>query len=365
MKTIVIVLTTCLGLLYPCHSRAEAITGLRTDTVTMRLDSAENIFVRKNFTLLAQRYNIDAQKALALQAKLFPNPTFSFGTPLYQTATHHYFPMGKEGEISMSANLLSLGAVDFGIIIDGAVVMVEGLFVVLDRQAKEIGMERFNKLVKTGLIKNNSIRLAKAIFFSKLIIITGLLPIFAFQKVEGKMFSPLAYTLGFALLGALITTLTLVPVLIRLLLKKNVQEKHNPIVSYITRKLMAGFDYTYRHKKVSLITAAVIIVVGLGSFKFLGSEFIPEMNEGAIWLRAQLPYSVSLDKSIEVSKQIRGIVMTFPQVQSIVAQTGRPDDGTDVAGFYNNEFDIQLYPEKEWKPRMPPICSVLRSCCKM
>lgn len=254
--------------------------------------------------------------------------------------------------MGMSANLLSLGAVDFGIIIDGAVVMVEGLFVVLDRQAKEIGMERFNKLVKTGLIKNNSIRLAKAIFFSKLIIITGLLPIFAFQKVEGKMFSPLAYTLGFALLGALITTLTLVPVLIRLLLKKNVQEKHNPIVDYITRKLMAGFDYTYRHKKVSLLTAAVIIVVGLGSFKFLGSEFIPEMNEGAIWLRAQLPYSVSLDKSIEISKQIRSIVMTFPQVQSIVAQTGRPDDGTDVAGFYNNEFDIQLYPEKEWKPRM-------------
>jgi len=108
MRKIVIVLTTCLGLLYPYNSRAQGITSLRTDTVTMRLDSAENIFVRKNFTLLAQRYNIDAQKALVLQAKLFPNPTFSFGTPLYQTATHKYFPTGKEGEISMGLSQVIL-----------------------------------------------------------------------------------------------------------------------------------------------------------------------------------------------------------------------------------------------------------------
>ncbi len=109
--------------------------------------------------------------------------------------------------MGMSANLLSLGAVDFGIIIDGAVVMVEGMFVVLDHKAMEIGMERFNKIAKLGLIKNHGAQLGKAIFFAKLIIITGLIPIFSFQKVEGKMFSPLAYTLGFALVGALITTL--------------------------------------------------------------------------------------------------------------------------------------------------------------
>jgi len=254
--------------------------------------------------------------------------------------------------MGMSANLLSLGAVDFGIIIDGAVVMVEGLFVVLDLQAKEVGMIRFNKMAKTGLIKQHGTRLAKAIFFSKLIIITGLLPIFAFQKVEGKMFSPLAYTLGFALLGALITTLTLVPVLIRLLLNKNVQERHNPIVHFLTQRMMRGFDFTYSHKKPTLLAAFIIIVIGLSSFKFLGSEFLPEINEGAIWLRAQLPYSVSLDKSIEVSKQIRASLMQFPQVENVVSQTGRPDDGTDVAGFYNNEFDIQLYPESDWNPKM-------------
>lgn len=251
--------------------------------------------------------------------------------------------------MGMSANLLSLGAVDFGIIIDGAVVMVEGLFVVLDRRAKDVGMERFNKMIKTGLIRDNGVHLGKAVFFSKIIIILGLLPIFSFQKVEGKMFSPLAYTLGFALLGALIITMTLIPVLIRLLLRKNVQEKHNPFVAFVSSKLLKAFDYTYHHKKASLITALIIIVVGLSSFQFLGSEFIPEMDEGAIWLRAQLPYSVSLNKSVEIAKQIRKIIMTFPEVQNVVSQTGRPDDGTDVTGFYNNEFDISLYPENTWK----------------
>jgi len=254
--------------------------------------------------------------------------------------------------MGMSANLLSLGAVDFGIIIDGAVVMVEGLFVVLDQKAQEVGMLRFNKMTKTGLIKRDGARLGKSIFFSKLIIITGLLPIFAFQKVEGKMFSPLAYTLGFALLGALITTLTLVPVLIKLLLKENVKEKHNPIVHFLTERIMRGFDFTYSHKRPTLAGAFIVIIVGLFCFNLLGSEFLPEINEGAIWLRAQLPYSVSLDKSIEISKQIRSAVMKFPQVQNVVSQTGRPDDGTDVAGFYNNEFDISLYPESEWKPKM-------------
>ena len=135
----------------------------------------------------------------------------------------------------MNANLLSMGAIDFGIIIDGAVVMVEGLFVALDFKAREVGMEKFNKLAKLGLFKTKGVEMGKSIFFSKLIIITCLIPIFAFQKVEGKMFSPLAYTLGFALLGALIFTLTLVPALASVLLRKNVREKHNPIVIFFEK----------------------------------------------------------------------------------------------------------------------------------
>ncbi|HVZ95904.1 MAG TPA: efflux RND transporter permease subunit, partial [Chitinophagaceae bacterium] len=146
--------------------------------------------------------------------------------------------------MGMSANLLSLGAVDFGIIIDGAVVMVEGIFVALDHKAINMGMERFNKVIKLGLIKNKGAELGKAIFFAKLIIIAALLPIFSFQKVEGKLFSPLAYTLGFALLGALIITLTLVPVLISLLLRKNIHEKKNPFVNFLTGFMLKGFAFT-------------------------------------------------------------------------------------------------------------------------
>ena len=132
----------------------------------------------------------------------------------------------------MTANLLSMGAIDFGIIVDGAVVMVEGIFVALDHRAKEVGMKKFNGLAKLGLLKNVGSEMGKSIFFSKLIIITCLIPIFAFQKVEGKIFSPLAYTLGFALLGALIFTLTFVPALSSILLRKDVKEKHNPIVLF-------------------------------------------------------------------------------------------------------------------------------------
>ena len=254
--------------------------------------------------------------------------------------------------MGMSANLLSLGAVDFGIIIDGAVVMVEGMFVILDHQAMELGMERFNKIAKLGLIKQNGAQLGKAIFFAKVIIITGLLPIFAFEKVEGKMFSPLAFTLGFALLGALITTLTLVPVLISILLRKNVHERHNPFVHHLTGFMLKGFTSAFKNRKMVIAFSLVVMVLGLYSFKFLGSEFLPELNEGSIWLRVQTPYSISLEKSVEVSTKIRSLLMTFPQVKYAVAQTGRPDDGTDVAGFYNNEFSVMLYPESAWQPKI-------------
>jgi cobalt-zinc-cadmium resistance protein CzcA len=254
--------------------------------------------------------------------------------------------------MGMSANLLSLGAIDFGIIIDGAVVMVEGIFVMMDHRSGEVGMERFNKLAKMGMIKIKGAQLGKAIFFSKLIIIAALLPIFAFQKVEGKMFSPLAYTLGFALLGALIYTLTLVPVLINFLLRKNVKEKHNPIVHAISAFMLKGFALAFKHKEVVVLLSFAIMVIGLFSFKFLGSEFLPELDEGSIYMRAQTPYSISLEKSVEIAAKMRNELIQFPEVKSVVSQTGRPDDGTDVAGFYNNEFSVILHPQEEWKPRI-------------
>ncbi|MBO2009095.1 efflux RND transporter permease subunit [Hymenobacter negativus] len=252
----------------------------------------------------------------------------------------------------MSANLLSMGAIDFGIIIDGAVVMVEGLFVALDHKAHEMGMERFNKLSKLGLIKKSGRDMGKSIFFAKAIIITALLPIFSFEKVEGKVFSPLAWTLGFALLGALIFTLTLVPVLVSILLKKDVKEKENFFVRGVNRGAERFFAFTYARKTASLIVAFAITAVGLYSFSFLGSEFLPELNEGSIYVRAQLPLSISLQSSNELCNQMRRDFLSFPEVSDVVSQTGRPNDGTDPTGFYNNEFLVQLKHTPEVEKKM-------------
>jgi heavy metal efflux system protein len=246
----------------------------------------------------------------------------------------------------MSANLLSMGAIDFGIIIDGAVVMVEGIFVALDQKARAVGMAKFNPMSKLGLIKETGTEMGKAIFISKIIIIIALLPIFFFQKVEGKMFSPLAWTLGFALLGALIFALILVPVMSGILLKKNVKEKHNLFLSFITKQSISFFDRCYRNKRLSLIIAATIMIISLISFRYIGTEFLPQLNEGAIWMRATLPYSISLNESVKVADEMRRIISSFPEVKQVVSQTGRPDDGTDVTGFYNNEFLIDLYHSK-------------------
>lgn len=249
----------------------------------------------------------------------------------------------------MSANLLSMGAIDFGIIIDGAVVMMEGIFVVLDRKAKEVGMDRFNKLSKPGMIRKACLENGKGIFFAKLIIITGLLPIFTFEKVEGKMFSPLAWTLGFALLGALILTFTLVPALASVLLRKNVREKHNVFLAFIHRHTLRIFNYCFRRRRIVFAGSLIVLAFGLYCFRFLGTEFLPQLNEGAIYIRATGPLSTSLEESVKVANDIRKKLLTFPEVKQVMSQTGRPNDGTDATGFYNIEFHVDIYPQKEWK----------------
>ena len=251
--------------------------------------------------------------------------------------------------MGMSANLLSMGAIDFGIIIDGAVVMVEGIFVALDRKAKEVGMPTFNLMSKMGLIRQTAKEKARAVFFSKLIIITALIPIFSFQKVEGKMFSPLAYTLGFALLGALLFTLTLVPVMSSMLLKRNVREKNNFFVRFINGKSVAFFDKCHAHRKISVGIAGIVAVGGLWMFTLLGTEFLPQLNEGSIYIRATLPQSISLNESVQLANKMRARQAAYPEVKQVLSQTGRPNDGTDATGFYNIEFHVDIYPEKEWE----------------
>ncbi|WP_324671120.1 CusA/CzcA family heavy metal efflux RND transporter [Hymenobacter sp. GOD-10R] len=252
----------------------------------------------------------------------------------------------------MSANLLSMGAIDFGIIIDGAVVMVEGIFVVLDHKAHKVGMPVFNKLAKMGVIKKTGGELGKAVFFSKLIILTCLLPIFSFEKVEGKMFSPLAYTLGFALVGALLLTLTLVPVLASILLNKDVREKNNPLVNFFDRIVTKGFAFTYANKRLSLATAFLIMAAALYSFSFLGSEFLPELNEGALWVETKMPMSSSLTETTKMAGNFRRILRQFPEVQSVLSQTGRSNDGTDPSGIYYVQCQVNLYPKEEWKRKI-------------
>lgn len=249
----------------------------------------------------------------------------------------------------MTANLLSLGAVDFGIIIDGAVVMVEGLFVTLDHLRKKVGDEKFNKLAKGSIIKKNGAELGKAIFFSKLIIITALIPIFSFEKVEGKMFSPLAYTLGFALLGALIFTLTLVPVLSHVLLNKDVKEKNNVFVNFWNNITEKAFTWTFRHKRISLSVALIVMLLTFMSTKFLGSEFMPQLNEGALWVEAKYPMSQSLNETVKRVAELRKVLNEFEEVNGVLSQTGRSNDGTDPSGFYYVQMQVNLKPRDQWK----------------
>ena len=252
----------------------------------------------------------------------------------------------------MSANLLSLGAIDFGIIIDGAVVMVEGLFVALDHLSHKHGMDKFNKLAKLGLIRNTGTGLGKAVFFSKLIIISALLPIFSFEKVEGKMFSPLAYTLGFALLGALLFTLTLVPVLVSILLRKNVKEKKNKFVLFFNNSIEKGFKWTFAHRNLTFFLSLSILAASLISTKWMGTEFLPQLNEGALWVEAKLPMSTSLTETVKQVSILRKVLMSFPEVNGVLSQTGRSNDGTDPSGFYYVQMQVNLKPKDEWEKKI-------------
>jgi heavy metal efflux system protein len=249
----------------------------------------------------------------------------------------------------MSANLLSIGAIDFGIIIDGAVVMVEGVFVFLAHRQHEMGRDKFNLASKFGMVKQVSMEMGKPILFSKLIIITALIPIFAFQKVEGKMFSPLAYTMGFALLGALIFTLTLVPLLCKMLLNKNVKERDNKLVSGLANIYNPALEWSLAKPVRSILIAVSILAVSLLVGTRLGTEFLPQLNEGSVYVRASMPQSVAFSQANIMSAKMRKIFEKYPEVRGVISQNGRPNDGTDPTGFFNVEFFVDLYQKDDWE----------------
>ena len=248
----------------------------------------------------------------------------------------------------LPANLISMGALDFGLLLEGTLVIVEHVFVGLEKQAKNVGMKRFNKMSKSGIIRKSAGSVASYIFFALLILIVALMPIFSFQKVEGKMFSPLAFTLGYALLGALILSLTYVPAMCKLLLTKNIVERENIISRFFKKNMYRMYHWSFTHKKTTMISFGVLLVFCGVQFHYYGSEFLPKLNEGAIYVRATLPNSIHLEESVRLTQEMKADLRKFEEVQFVMTQTGRPNDGTDPTGFFNIEFHIELKPQEVW-----------------
>lgn len=249
----------------------------------------------------------------------------------------------------LSANLISIGAIDFGLLLEGTMVIVEHVFVSLDLKAKQIGMEKFNRLSKGGIIRSNAKGVAKSILFAQIILIIALLPIFTFQKVEGKMFAPLAFTLGYALLGSLILSLTYVPAMCKVLLHKNVVDRHNPITEFVRKVIFSCYQYAHKQLRVTLIGFVLLFLCSIFGFSKIGTEFIPKLNEGALYIRATLPNSVNLEESVRLTKEMKADISKFQEVKFVLTQTGRPNDGTDPTGFFNIEFHVQLKDTENWR----------------
>lgn len=248
----------------------------------------------------------------------------------------------------LPANLISLGAIDFGLLLEGTLVIVETVFVAMERRAHQLGMARFNVMSKMGLIKKSAGSVAGYIVFAQLILIVALIPIFSFQKVEGKMFSPLAFTLGYALVGSLILSITYVPAMCKVMLRKNIRERENIISRFFKDNLYKLFLFSNRHKKATIAAFLGLILISGTGFMFYGTEFIPKLNEGALYVRATLPNSVNLQESTRLAKEMKSKIREFEEVKFVLNQVGRPNDGTDPTGFFNIEFHIQLYPEDDW-----------------
>ncbi len=252
----------------------------------------------------------------------------------------------------LPANLISMGAIDFGLLLEGTLVIVETVFVAMEKKAHKVGMPVFNKMSKSGLIKKSAGSVAGYIVFAQIILIVALIPIFSFQKVEGKMFSPLAFTLGYALLGSLILSITYVPVMCKVLLRKNIVEKENFISRFFKKYMFKMFSWSERHKKATILGFVALIAICGIRFMNYGTEFIPKLNEGALYVRATLPNSVNIQESTRLAKEMKDKIRGFEEVKFVLNQVGRPNDGTDPTGFFNIEFHIQLHPEKEWKRKL-------------
>lgn len=243
----------------------------------------------------------------------------------------------------VAANLLSIGAIDFGIVIDGTVVMMENIY-------RELALRQGQSYQLNEVILAAAKDVDRPIFYSVGVILAGYLPIYALSGPAGKLFHPMAETMCFALVGSLILTLTLVPVLASYWFKGGVREKVNRPVEWMKRKYAKQLDWALDHPKATIAIAAIIFGASLLLIPFIGGEFMPHLDEGALWVRATMPYTISFEEASKIVPQIRNILMSYPQVTVVASELGRPDDGTDPTGFFNSEFYVGLkrYNDRSW-----------------
>jgi cobalt-zinc-cadmium resistance protein CzcA len=242
------------------------------------------------------------------------------------------------------ANLLSLGALDFGMIVEGAVVMIENIVRLLSHPGVHPGETVAQK------IKRAAHEVQRPVFYSIAIIITAYLPIFTLQRVEGRLFKPMAWTVAFALLGALIFSMLVGPVIASVVYPHGTREWRNPLMGLLTRAYDRGLGAAIRWRWV---TAGAAILILVGTFmlsRAIGSEFLPHLDEGAIWVRGTLPPSTGQTQGIAIANQTRILLCSFPEVTQCTSQVGRPDDGTDTTGFFNTEYFVDLKPKEQWRP---------------
>ncbi len=250
----------------------------------------------------------------------------------------------------VAANLISLGAVDFGIIIDGAVVLVEALMVRLAMGEPEKNPLHGTLQWRMLTLKHTAIEMGHPIIFSKAIIILAFLPIFTFERVEGKIFAPMAYTLSFAIIGAILLTLTLTPALTSFYLKQhNLAEKHLDWMHRLQERYRELMQWADGRRRQIVVGSGLILALSLALVPHLGSEFLPKLDEGNIWLTVTLPPATNLAKTKEVEQEVRRILLSYPEVSKVIAHVGRPDDGTDPKGPNNMEILADLKPHNEWR----------------
>jgi heavy metal efflux system protein len=243
------------------------------------------------------------------------------------------------------ANLLSLGALDFGMVVDGSVVIVENIVRHLSHGRKE-------GISTTQQIREATHEVQRPVFFARAMIITAYLPIFTLQSVEGRLFKPMAWMVTFALLGALIFSLLLAPVLASLLFPNGASEWENPVMTWLTSRYRVAAKWAIEHRYITISLAGLTLLLAgfLGFSGIIGSEFLPHLDEGSIWVRGTLAPSTGPTESLRIMNEGRLKLAAFPEVLKVVSQTGRPDDGTDITGFFNTEYFVDLKPKDEWRP---------------